>query len=91
VRSQTVPLPRRDASLSLVSEVDPFLLSFQRERPLRSFERLRERALEVIRHKLGSVVDNCDLIDSGIALGEDSPNVVDNCPETLLAKLSQEI
>ena len=52
---------------------------------------MRERALEVIRHKLGSVVDNCDLIDSGTGLGEDSPNVVDNCPEILLGKLSQEI
>ena len=31
--------------LSLVSEVDPFCLSFQAERPLRSFERSRERAL----------------------------------------------
>ena len=67
------------------------MFSFQRERPLRSFERLRERALEVIRHKLGSVVDNCDLINSGTGLGEDSPNVVDNCPEILLGKLSQEI
>jgi hypothetical protein len=53
---------------------------------------LRERALEVIRHKLGSVVvDNCDLIDGGTGLGEDSPNVLDNCPKILLAKLSQEI
>jgi hypothetical protein len=42
---------------------------------------LKERALEVIRHKLGSVVDDCDLIDSGAGLGEDSPNAVDNCQE----------
>lgn len=31
--------------LSLVSEEDPFCLSFQGERPLRSFEHSRERAL----------------------------------------------
>lgn len=45
----------------------------------------------MIRHKLGSVVDNCDLIDDGTGLGDVSPNVVDNCPEISLAQSSQEI
>ena len=61
-----MPLPRRDASLSLVSEVDPFCCRFRQRRPLRSSERSRERALEVIRHTFDSVVDDYILIDSGI-------------------------